>query len=202
MTFPGRCTNLTQEVGPPQVRPEAGTTRREAPHNATGTPTSATSPVAAETTALPTTSPGGKAPEVETRGPRLRTPDRGTRNPGQQRPVHRVGPPRKSYSGAGGPQGTAWPRDERPEAARPILDRPRRLVARPRAKTLAATERTKRQVGPGARETRRRPRTPGVTLRRVQANPTSVGGPLIPARPGRENSPRARYTAVNESGGE
>jgi len=159
-----------------------------------GTTSGATSPVAAETTAPPTTSPGGKAPEAETRGPRLRNPERGKRSPGQQRPVHRVGPPRKSYSGAGGPQGTAWPREERPGTARPILDRPRRLVARPRAKTLAATERTKAAGGPG--DARNAPPTapPGGKLRRVQANPTSVGGCNATTRPGRENGPRGPGT--------
>lgn len=151
-----------------------------------GTTNGATSPVAAETTAPPTTSPGGKAPEAETRGPRLRNPERGNRNPGQQRPVHRVGPPRKSYSGAGGPQGTAWPRDERPGTARPIRDRPRRLVARPRAKTLAATERTQAAGGPG--DARNAPPTapPGVTLRRV------TGEPHERRRVQRNDPPRSR----------
>jgi len=106
----------------------------------------------------PTKSPGGKAPEAETRGPRLRTPERGTRNPGQQRPVHRVGPPRQSYSGAGGPQGTAWPRDERPGAAHPTpTARDGLSRARERKHSRRRTGR-KRQVGPGTRETRPRPR--------------------------------------------
>jgi hypothetical protein len=140
-----------------------------------GTTANATSPVAAETTALPTTSPGGKAPEAETRGPRLRTPERGTRNPGQQRPVHRVGPPRQSYSGAGGPQGTAWPRDERPVAAHPTP------TARDGLSRAREPNHSRRRTGRSDTWARgRAKRAPDRAARRKaakgQANPTSVGG--------------------------
>jgi len=109
--------------------------------------------------------------------------------------VHRVGPPRKSYSGAGGPQGTAGPRGQSPEAERLVSN------------TVATACRDNREL----KHPRRRSEPNGTWARGVvtrhspadqikaakgRANPRSVGGRATNALAQvARTSQRARYAA-------
>jgi hypothetical protein len=102
--------------------------------------------------------------------------------------VHRVGPPRKSYSGAGGPQGTACPRGQSPEAAR--LVSPTVATACRDNRELKHPRRRSEPNGTWARsvETRRSP-ADQIKAAKGSTNPRSVGGRQRCVRPSRENQP-------------
>jgi hypothetical protein len=103
--------------------------------------------------------------------------------------VHRVGPPRKSYSGAGGPQGTACPRGQSPEAAR--LVSPIVATACRDNRELKHSRRRSEPNGTWARgvETRPSPAQAGSRLRREQRTPRASVDAQPRVRPGRENQP-------------
>jgi hypothetical protein len=108
--------------------------------------------------------------------------------------VHRVGPPRKSYSGAGGPQGTACPRGKSPEAARLVSNTV--ATACRDNRELKHSRRRSEPNGTWARgvETRPHPQA-GSTLRRDsephECRRTRHGASAQVAR----KSPRVRYVA-------
>jgi hypothetical protein len=103
--------------------------------------------------------------------------------------VHRVGPPRKSYSGAGGPQGTACPRGKSPEAARLVSNTV--ATACRDNRELKHSRRRSEPNGTWARgvETRPSPAQAGSRLRREQRTPRASVDAQPRVRPGRENQP-------------